>query len=98
MMDTVTALPTMTGLRRALESLDTAVLSRAVGHDATPLGELTLLVAAAAPGDRASRQTLLTALVAGLRSLGGDGWRDLAGQPALDLVRQALDAAGRMQR
>jgi hypothetical protein len=91
-------LPTAAALRRALEAIDMAVVTNALSHEHRPLRELVRGAAVAGRGDRTQQQALLTALVAGFRALGGDGWRDLAGQPALDLVRQALDATGRMGR
>jgi hypothetical protein len=95
---TTDTLPTAADLRRALEEIDIAVISDTLTHERRPLRELVRGAAAAGRSDRTQQQALLTALVAGFRALGGDGWRDLAGQPALDLVRQALDATGRMGR
>jgi hypothetical protein len=91
-------LPTASELRSALEMIDSAVLSDTLAHEPRPLLALAQGAALAGQGDRIRRQALLTALVAGLRTLGGDGWRGLTGQPALDLVRRALDEAGRMDR
>lgn len=92
------ALPTATDLRHALEMIDSAVISDQLAHERRPLLQLVQGAALAGRGDRTQRQALLTALIAGLRGLGGDGWRTLTGQPALALVRRALDEAERMGR
>jgi hypothetical protein len=87
--------PTARTLRRALEALDSAVIA----EPRRPLLALTLTVAGdACRYNIAGARPLAASMAGGLRSLGGDGWRDLTGQPALELVRLALDAAEGMGR
>jgi hypothetical protein len=90
------ALPTLTDLRRALEAIDSTIVTDTLAHQPRPLPELVQGAALAGRGDRLQRQALLTALAGGLRTIAGDEWRTLTGESALAVVRQAMTEAERL--